>query len=284
MKSALGLLPRDGDPSSALFAPLGDRYSVIGKLRSSGRAELFVALPRLARGIEDVVVIKAYDLAPDPGGAEAGAQLELASGPAHENLIRVLECGWDMGRHFIVSEFLEGTTLRRLLRWLDGCGQKLPDTATARILVGLFAAVEHAAACAHTPRARALACRPLEAANVFITPGGDVKVLGFKSQAWGGPPSNAEPAAIDDLLSKQRGPAIRAVLARIGKLSSSRSLAGLSHVARILKDWQRRELGSAGRAELAAVMAGVRPKERAARRMQVEAALARIVRARDRGV
>jgi len=282
MKSALSLLARDDNPSSALFAPLGDRYSVIGKLRSSGRAELFVALPKLARGSEEVVVIKAYD--PDAGGAEAGAQLELASGPAHENLIRVLECGWDMGRHFIVSEYLEGTTLRRLLRWLDGCGQKLPDTATARILVGLFAAVEHAAASAHTQRARALACRPLEATNVLITPGGDVKVLGFKSQAWGGPPSSTDAAAIDDLLSKQRGPAIRAVLARIGELSSSRSLAGLSHVARILKDWQRRELGSAGRAELAAVMAGVRPKARAARRLQVEAALARIVRARDRGV
>ena len=68
------------------------------------------------------------------------------------------------------------------------------------------------------------------------------------------------------------------------KLSSSDSLVGLSHVGRILKDWQRRELGSDGGAELAAVIAGVRPEERAARRRQIEAALARIVQARDGSV
>lgn len=285
MNPVLGLLSRDDTLPRAFSAPLADRYSIIGKLRSAGRAELFVALPRLARGSGDVVVIKTFDIAPGADGAGAEAQLELASGPAHENLIRVLECGWDMGRPFIVSEYVEGTTLRRMLSWLEDVGQKLPDTATARILVGLFAAVEHAAASAHTLQARALAWRPIDATNVLITSQGDVKVLGFKSPDGGTlgrwPSSYSEPVAIDDLLSKQRGPAIRAVLARIGKLSSSDSLVGLSHVTRILKDWQRRELGSDGSAELAAAIAGVRPEERAARRRQIAAALARIVQARD---
>jgi protein tyrosine kinase len=283
MKSALE--PRDENPFGAPFRPLGSGYTIVGKLRSAGRAELFVALPRLQRSIEQVVVIKVYDAAGDDGGADARAQLEVASTPDHENLIRVLDRGWDVGRPFIVREYLEGTTLRRLLRWLDGRGQRLPDAATARILVGMLAAVEHAMEWAHTQQARGFVRQPIEATNVFITAEGCVKVLGFNPRARrapsGGPPSHIEPAAVDDLLSRQQSPALRAVLARIGKLSSSASLAGLSHVVRILKDWQRHELGSDGALELAEVIAGVQPEERAARRMRVEAALARVVQTRD---
>lgn len=285
MKSALGFEAREASPGSAASAPPGGRYSIVGRLRSSDRARLFVALPRFAWSIEHVVVIKAFDSAGGDGGADARAQLEVASAPHHENLLRVLECSWDVGRQFIVSEYLEGTTLRGLLRWLEARRRELPDAATARILIGILAAVEHATDWALTPQARALVRQPIEATNVCITPAGGVKVLGFEPRARGvasgGAPSHLGPAAVDDLLSGHQSPALCAVLARIGKLSSSASLVGLPHVLRILKEWQRHELGSDGSAELAKVMLGVRPEERAAQRTQVEAALACVLRARE---
>ena len=285
MKSALEA--RDGSPRSTAPAPLGSRYSIVGRLHGSGQAKLFVALPRFAWSVEQVVVITAYDSAEDAGGADVRAQLEVASAPHHENLVRVLECSWDVGRQFIVSEYLEGTTLRRLLQWLDARGQKLPDAASARILIGMLAAIEHAADWALTPQARALVRQPIQATDVCITPAGGVKVLGFEPPARGaasaGPPAQLAPAAVDDLLSKHQSPALSAVLARIGKLSSSASLIGLPHILRILKDWQWHELGSDGGAELAKVMTGVQPEERAARRMQLEAAIALVLRAREAG-
>jgi hypothetical protein len=58
MKSALGFEARDGHPRGTPFAPLRSGYFMFSKLRSTGRAKLFVALPRIAWSVEPVVVIK----------------------------------------------------------------------------------------------------------------------------------------------------------------------------------------------------------------------------------
>lgn len=276
------------------FAPLADRYSIIGKLRGTGRAEVSIGLPMAARSSDELVVIKTYeppalDGAGSDDGVEMPPELEVASTPRHDNLARVFECGWRAGRHFIVSEYLEGRTLRRLLRWLSVRSETLPDAAVARILLGLFSAVEHANQWARTAPARALVHRPIDASDVFITYAGEVKVLGFKPPRAGNAALDGEPAAeprvelaaVDELLSTQRSPALGAALARIGNRVSAASLIGLWQVARMLKDWQQNELGSDGLAELAGVMAKVQPEARAARRQQLDVAVARVVRARD---
>jgi hypothetical protein len=303
MKSALGLDARSGGPRRVPLAPLADRYSILGKLRSAGRAEVSIALPFAARSSDELVVIKTYgsgavdvrrsgagsDVRRSGAGSDVTAEVDVASTPRHENLARVLECGSQAGGHFIISEYLEGTTLRRLLRWLAARGQKLPDAAVARILLGLFAAVEHANHWARTPQVRALVHQPIDAADVFITYAGEVKVLGFKpararDAALDGEPSaqpGVERAAVDDLLSTQQSPGLSAALARIGNRLSTASLIGLWQVARMLRDWQSSELGSDGLAELREVMGSVQPEARAARRRQLEAAVARVLRARE---
>jgi hypothetical protein len=299
MKSALGFDARIGDPRRVPFAPLVDRYSIVGKLRSAGRAEVSIGLPVAARSSDELVVIKTYEssaleaVAPatrrSDDGVEIPPEVDVASTPRHDNLARVFECGWETGRHFIVSEYLEGTTLRRLLRWLVARDQKLPDAAVTRVLLGLFAAVEHANHWARTPQARALVHQPIDASDVFISYAGEVKILGFKpprardAGARGEPAvePSVEPAAVDELLSTQRSPALGAALARIGNRVSAASLIGLWQVARMLKDWQRNELRSNGLTELADVMANVQPEGRATRRRQLDVAVARVVRARD---
>jgi eukaryotic-like serine/threonine-protein kinase len=291
MKSALEFDARVAVARRLPFAPLVDRYSIVGKLRSAGRAEVSIGLPLAARSSDELVVIKAYASrgeevgAIDPG-VEIPPEVDVASTPRHDNLARVFECGWEAGRHFIVSEYLEGTTLRRLLIWLAAREEKLPDAAVSRILLGLFAAVEHANHWARTPQARALVHQPVDATDVFITYAGEVKVLGFKpprarDAAAPGECAAGEPAAVDELLSTQRSPALGAALARIGNRVSANSLIGLWQVARMLKDWQSHELHSNGLTELAEVMARVQPEGRAARRKRLDVAVARVVRARD---
>jgi serine/threonine protein kinase len=274
--------------SGAQRAPVArlGRYSIIGKLRTRGRADLSVGLPEGACRADELVVIRTWATdAPEGLARELPPEVELSSTLRHDNLVRALGVGYEAGRLFIVSEYLEGTTLRRLIRWLSERGQQLPNAALARVLLGIFAAVEHAERSARTPDERAIVQLPVGSDDVFVTYDGDVKLLGFKPgsarvAAAGGQPS-VTPAAVDDLLSNQQSPALSAVLARIGSRLPSASVIGLWQIARTLQLWQTEELDSDGRAELAAVMAGVLPDARATRRAQLAKACARVLRDRE---
>jgi hypothetical protein len=279
-------LKLDAPPSGAGHAPHAlarDRFSTLGKLRGSGRAEVFVGLPKTAKLATELVVIKTYPAL--LAGEAISREFELATMLRHENLVRVLGNGEDEGRPFIVSEYLEGTTLERLLRWLESRGQKLPNAGLARILLGMFAAVEHADRWVRAADVRALVHQPITSDDIFITYEGDVRLLGFKPmrprQAAGSDGTVGVRPAVDDLLQSQRSPELGALLARIGKRVSAASVLGLWQIARALHDWQADELQSDGRGELASAMSGVFPERRAARRAQLEAACNRVLRARE---
>ena len=260
-----------------------DRFSTIGKLRGSGRAEVFVGLPKTAKLATELVVIKTFPAL--LAGQAIARELELATMLHHDNLVRVLGIGEDSGRPFIVSEYLEGTTLERLLRWLESRDHKLPNAALARILLGMFAAVEHADRWVRAADVRALVHQPITSDDVFITYEGGVRLLGFKPMR----PRQTESSdgtvgvrpAVDDLLHSQRSPELAALLARIGKRVSAASVLGLWQIARALHDWQTDELQSDGRGELVSTMAGVFPERRAARRAQLDSACARVLRVRE---
>ena len=85
----------------------------------------------------------------------------------HPNVLAVYDFGWHDGRPFMVSELLEGETLRALL----DAGPLAPATAaglTMQVADGLNAA--HRASVVHGD---------LRPENVFITPRGEVKILNF---------------------------------------------------------------------------------------------------------
>ena len=260
-------------------------FSIVGKLRGSGRADVSICLPEGARRIDDLVVLRALALAegPDAPSGALPVELELAASIYHDNIVRTLGTGWEAGRPFIVSEYLEGTTLRRLLRWLGSRGQRLANPELSRILVAIIAAVEHADRSVKKPHARALVHHVISADDVFVTYSGDVKLLGFKPPRPRAEDERAQPgedAALDALLSTQQSPELAAVLATIGARVSATSILGLWQSVQTLLAWQT-ELGTDGRNELAAVMSAVMPEGRASRRAQLEAACARALRARQ---
>ncbi len=90
----------------------------------------------------------------------------------HPNVLAVYDFGWHDGRPFMVSELLEGETLRALLN----AGPLAPATAaglTMQIADGLNAA--HRASVVHGD---------LRPENIFITPRGDVKILNFSPERY----------------------------------------------------------------------------------------------------
>ncbi len=92
----------------------------------------------------------------------------------HPNVLAVYDFGWHEGRPFMVSELLEGETLRALM----DAGPLAPATAAGlamQIADGLDAA--HRASVVHGD---------LRPENVFVTPRGDVKILNFSPGRYTG--------------------------------------------------------------------------------------------------
>lgn len=304
MPSPLEFDVRIEAPRRVPFPSLGERYNVIGALRGTGRAKVSLALPAGARHVDELVVIKRYGEAGSDAELrplEIPPEVEVASAPRHENLVRVVECGWEEGGHFVVSEYLDGATLGLLLRGLSAQARALPSAALVRILLGLFGAVEHANRWTRKPEARRLVHQPIGVSDVFITGSGGVKVLGFKprraravdgrvvppelpnAEATSAEATSAEVTAVEALLSSPSSPELATALARAGGRTSATSLLGLWRLARALNEWRHEALQSDGRAELAEVMAALQPDKRAQRRAQLEAAIERAVRASAAG-
>ncbi len=153
-------------PMLSLGTRLGP-YEVAARIESGGMGEVYRAHdPRLGRDVA-IKVLRA-DSAADPERlrrfereARAVAALD------HPNILAIHDIGTYDGAPFIVSELLEGATLRDWLR--SGALPVCRAVATAvQIAQGL--AVAHEKGIVH---------RDLKPANVFITKDGQVKILDF---------------------------------------------------------------------------------------------------------
>jgi len=122
--------------------------------------------PRLGRDIAIKVIAK--DAAQD---AEATARLErearAIAALSHPNIVAVHDVGQEAGTFYVVTELLEGKTLRDSIR----------DTPmTWRRAVEIGAEVAEGLAAAH---AKSIVHRDLKPENIFLTADGRVKILDF---------------------------------------------------------------------------------------------------------
>ena len=142
-------------------------YEILAALGAGGMGEVYRARdPRLAR--EVAVKILPLHLACDP---DAMVRFEregrAVAALAHPNILAIYDVGTHEGANFVVTELLEGETLRsRLDR------SPLPW----RMAADVGAAIADGVAAAH---ARNIIHRDLKPANVFLTSDGRVKILDF---------------------------------------------------------------------------------------------------------
>jgi eukaryotic-like serine/threonine-protein kinase len=145
-----------------------DRYEVGRLLGAGGMAEVYEGRDRLlARRVAIKVLLSQY--ARDPAFlARFKREAQAAASLSHPNIVAVYDTGVQDGTNFIVMEYVEGRTLRDLLR----IGGPPPPERAA----GIAADVCNALAAAH---ARGLIHRDVKPANVMLTPDGTVKVMDF---------------------------------------------------------------------------------------------------------
>jgi serine/threonine protein kinase len=272
--------------SSSDRLPNSVKYSVLGTLSDDGRAEVLLALFEQAEAVSRPVVIKKFwsaasgtasQRALEKQQAQLKRELAFLAQLEHENIARALSVGQEAERPFLVSEYLDGTSLASFLRWASWAGEHVPSTAVVRIILALLDAVSHAHARAESDASRALVNQPIATADVFITYDGSVKLLGFKNGCApiSSPSGEIEAIAIDALLSRRLTPELSAFLLRLSQSTRVPMTERWEESSELLHDWQCSDLGSDGRTELAASMSGMRPQARAEHAARLRAAFSR---------
>jgi len=147
---------------------LSDRYELGERLGVGGMAEVYLGRDRvLGRTIAIKTLLDQH--ASDPHFIERfRREAQNAASLNHPNVVSVYDTGADNGTQYIVMEYVEGQTLRELIREE---GPLLPERASeiaADVCAGLSFA--HAHGIVH---------RDVKPANIMITPTGGVKVADF---------------------------------------------------------------------------------------------------------
>lgn len=142
-------------------------YRLLRQVGAGGAARVYVAEDgRLGRRV--AVKILSRHLTEDAEQVQRFRQeAEWMSMLAHPNLLTILEVGEDDGRHYIVSEYIEGETLRSRL----GSGAMSPrEACSTAIGIARGLAAAHELWIVH---------RDLKPENVMLWAGWHVKILDF---------------------------------------------------------------------------------------------------------
>ena len=142
-------------------------YEIVDKIGTGGMGEVYRARdPRLGRDVA-LKVIRS-DVAQRPERITRFEQEARAVAALnHPNILAVFDVGQERGVPFLVTELLEGETLRRAMA---------RGTLTDRKAIEYAAQIADGLAAAH---AKNIVHRDLKPENVFITSDGRVKVLDF---------------------------------------------------------------------------------------------------------
>ncbi len=150
---------------SRVFA---NRYEILRELAQGGMAEVYLARDRLlARN----VALKALfpEFARDPSFVERfRREAQSAAALNHPNIVGIHDWGQEDGTYFIVMEYVEGRTLRDILRSEGPVEPRQASEIAAEIASALSFA--HRAGVVH---------RDVKPGNVLITTSGGVKVTDF---------------------------------------------------------------------------------------------------------
>jgi serine/threonine protein kinase/dipeptidyl aminopeptidase/acylaminoacyl peptidase len=144
-----------------------DRYQIISPIGTGGMGEIYLAQDvRLGRKVALKLLPSQYTQDQDRL-RRFEQEAYAASALNHPNIITIYEIGQAEGRHFIATEFVEGSTLRRRLN-----ASKLTINEALDIAIQVVSALAaaHAAGIVH---------RDIKPENIMIRPDGYVKVLDF---------------------------------------------------------------------------------------------------------
>ncbi len=164
---------------------IGD-YRLIASLGRGGMADVFLATRRGPAGFTKLVVIKRLrsDLASEPEADRYRALLldeaRLAARMHHPNIVQTFEVAEADGEPYMAMEYLDGQSLRQVVRAARRTGITLPTDIVVRVMVDVLAALEYAHGLADydgTPME--IVHRDVSPENAFWTFDGDIKLVDF---------------------------------------------------------------------------------------------------------
>jgi beta-lactam-binding protein with PASTA domain/tRNA A-37 threonylcarbamoyl transferase component Bud32 len=145
-----------------------NRYRVEGPIARGGMADVFLAHDQV---LDRPVAVKVLfpEFARDPNFVERfRREAQSAASLNHPNIVGVYDWGQEHGTYYIVMEYVEGRSLRDILR--------AQRTIPALQAAGIAAEIADALAFAH---GNGVVHRDIKPGNVLITPAGQVKVADF---------------------------------------------------------------------------------------------------------
>ncbi len=158
-------------------------YEIKAPLGAGGMGEVYLAFDtRLGR--EVAIKVLGRQAIADPGRRQRfDREARLASAVSHPHVLTVFDVGQWEDLPYVVTELLEGETLRAHLR---------PGVLAVREAVGFAIQVAHGLSALH---ARGIVHRDLKPENLFVTKDGRVKILdlGLAAPSREGEDAQAEP-------------------------------------------------------------------------------------------
>src|SRR5450631_604601 len=144
-----------------------DGYEILSPLGSGGMGEVYRARDSVLKR-EVAIKVLPHFVSQDPDRLRRFQQeAQAAAALNHPNILAVFQFGTFEGSPYLVSELLEGDTLRQLL-------QRGPLAVRKAIDIGVQ--VAHGLAAAHD---KGIVHRDLKPENLFVTKDGRVKILDF---------------------------------------------------------------------------------------------------------
>ncbi len=152
-------------PAGAIVA---ERYRIVRTLGQGGMATVYLAADSLS-GERVAVKVMHADLANDPEFVRRFAtEARAAASLDHPNIVRVLDYGSHEGVRYIVQEYIEGNTLKEIIRRHGPIDYRLATP----LLIQVALALEHA-------HSREVIHRDIKPQNILITPDMVAKVTDF---------------------------------------------------------------------------------------------------------
>src|SRR5690348_16163107 len=142
-------------------------YEIVAPVGAGGMGEVYRARDqRLGRDVASKVLPSSLSHDPDLL-RRFGQEAEAAAALNHPNILAVFDVGTHEASPYLVTELLEGETLRERMQSRALSARKAIDYAQ-KIAHGLIAAHD-----------KGILHRDLKPENIFVTSGGQVKILDF---------------------------------------------------------------------------------------------------------
>ena len=168
-----------GDASAASFG----KYNLFASLGRGGMADVFLSVARGPMGFNKLAVVKRLRaaLADDPQFREMFLdEARLAARLNHPNVVHTYEVGDQDGVYFIAMEYLEGQPLNKVIREAVKRNEIFDQCFCARVISDALAGLNHAHELAdYDGRPLNIIHRDISPHNIFVTYGGQVKVVDF---------------------------------------------------------------------------------------------------------